>query len=856
MFEFKGAAAGDAINNRQERDWRVVDHYNIQHLGKQPFNTMQPSPTTMHQRSWTEDTRLPSLLQLRSRSNSSLASQSRYESYLPSPPTLYPRTTSRASIDERSSSSGSTHKRTGSTDSFGRTLMAKGTKLLRRQNSKHDLTSLQTFEWSQESKQNGYIQDMSSRPGSRQSRAHSSSDGRQDLSAATLGIQLTRTTEMSPRYNISEPFNFQHLTHTTSQHVQKIQSKTHNDLVSEFSAIRASQAPRRELRGIKANDIQHGTSLSEASVSLSASSSPPRTSHADSPPRTPFCVEVRKMSRSRSIENFSQPTPGYHTAQVSPITPPPRKSSRSFTNDFFSFHEESTNDPSEDLAKALEERKPLGHPAASWDDAALDFSIPHAVTTPDDSAHPIRPPPFSLIRTELAGVPEEDETSEGKRSSIATSIVRPSTPTSSLRHAKSFPSIKSLQRRSGPSTQVVEEDEQWLPRQSVKSVSFVAPHPEEHQEEIPVRPRASRRISIRKEDSWEEVIDYCYEHEAEADCNFDWDVVSIHEEHSPHAKSCSEIIGLARTGYEPPVDGAADASFSPDSSMTLHRRSSSRYPSPPPSLLPLQTSLPDLQHSTTTSAESSFSSIPESATPLQFTLPGYATRTSDPNRKGWSTNISPVVLPDESISESPFDNMYREMLTAHDVSDQQLSFHPARVDGSTISNSPRSSRSPISKSSSQESFWFSQANAAARRQRNAGSVGSLPELVQSRSNERSEVSCEQIGEHTALLNINDAPAEPAPRRCSPNLAKDIALKTILSKIPPPEEREPLPIHPAFRDRAHSDATSLSSEYSTCAPQAKSIARKRSTSSASSLSSRTGRRASYSLFPPPPTNKIS
>lgn len=673
---------------------------------------------------------------------------------------------------------------------------------------------------------------------------------------------------MSPRYNISEPFNFQHLTHTTPQHVQKIQGTNQNDLVSEFSAIRASQAPRRELRGIKAHDIQQGIYLSEHSAS--ETSSPPRTGYSidspESPARDQGLMEsrfdgqaspMRKLSHSGSIENFSQPSPGYYTATSSPISPPPRKSSRNFAPDFFTSHHEQLND----LVSSEESSDLLDHPIDAFTDETFDFSLPHAVTTPDDTAHSIRPPPFSMVRTELAGVPEEDELSEGKRSSIATSIIRPLTPTSSIRHAKSFPSSKSSpHRQTGVPPATVIEDDEWLPRQNVKSVSFAAPDVEEHKEEIPARPRVSRRISLRKEDSWEDVIDYCYEHEAEADCNFDWDLASTHEDSNVlHALSTDRSVDPPQTCPERSVNRIAAVEASQNGNQEIHRPSSSNYSSSPPPLLPLRTFLPDLQHSTTNSAESSFSSIPEAVTPLQFQDAGTVAKALGSKSTDWSalTIAAPTVMPEDSCSESLFNEQYREMLASME---QQLPLHPSRVDGSIVSNSPRSSRSPISKSSSQESFWHSQASAAAaRRHRNTGSVGSLPELIPSRSNDKTDVSLDQLADHTALLSTNEIPADATQRRRSPSLAKDVALKSMLSKVMSSEERVapevPLPIHPAFRDRANSDGTSLSSEYSIPPPQQPAFkGRMRSTSSASSLSSRTGKRASYSLFPAPPVNK--
>ncbi len=83
-----------------------------------------------------------------------------------------------------------------------------------------------------------------------------------------------------------------------------------------------------------------------------------------------------------------------------------------------------------------------------------------------------------------------------------------------------------------------------------------------------------------------------------------------------------------------------------------------------------------------------------------------------------------------------------------------------RIDGSTISNSPRSSRSPISKSSSQESFLYTQAASNARRPCNPGSVGSLPELMFSKnSRDRSEHAVDQITDNLTYLNPSDCPLD-------------------------------------------------------------------------------------------------
>ena len=184
MFQFKGAAEADASRDRGERDWRVTDHYNIQNLGRRPFTTMLLP--TLHQRSLTEDSKRPDLPPVRSRSNSSTASHSAYDSRKPSLTPSFERSTPRSSIDRRSVSGLSIHARAGSTDSFGKSLMAKGSRLLRRQNSKQDdltsLTSLQTLDWLEDTKKKAQFQEVSNEANARYSRSQSDGDGRCNLS--------------------------------------------------------------------------------------------------------------------------------------------------------------------------------------------------------------------------------------------------------------------------------------------------------------------------------------------------------------------------------------------------------------------------------------------------------------------------------------------------------------------------------------------------------------------------------------------------------------------------------------------------------------------------------------------------
>ena len=621
--------------------------------------------------------------------------------------------------------------------------------------------------------------------------------------------------------------------------------------------------PRRELRGIKTKNIQQGIYFSEASAS--ETSSPPQTGHSDLLPdninqsQTNSINELdsplptRNLASKRSIDNFSQPRSSYHTAQNSPTSPLPRWSSRHIAPDFFTFHDSPTNVVPESEIP-FEEPGPHDCSSPAWNQESYDPFVPHAVTTPDDTALSIRPPPFSLIRTELAGVPEEDEISEGKRNSMTTSIIRPVTPASSLRHAKSFPSIRSSPSRwSDVLPPPLEDGDSVFYDEHRNSSKAPLSGINEQKEEVPFQSSSPGRISLRKEESWEEVIDFCYDHEAEADCNFDWGLASRHAPlTNAHARPM-EGSSLDGEGKSNTRKARTSSNASAGHDIVIPKRSSSLYSS---SALPseiLQT-LPELQPSTVHSVESSFSSIPEANYPLppQSTPPTNVPTVED---KAWPivAPTTPLVMAEDTTSD--YEDFYARMLASQTTSNNQLLFRTGRVDGSTISNSPRSSRSPISKSNSQESFWHSQAGAVASRHRNTGSIGSLPDLVHSVSNDRSDSVNEQLGDHSSSLSASDALANTTQHQRRPSLAKDVALKSILSKKTTCDAGEvpdmPPPMYMAYRDRANSDTTPfVGSAAIPPPPQPHVTTRMRSPSSTSSLLSRKSNRASYSLFPAP------
>lgn len=671
--------------------------------------------------------------------------------------------------------------------------------------------------------------------------------------------------DMLQRLTISEPFNFQHLTHTEPVQYRRMQEAAHNDIVSEFSAMRASQAPRRELRGIKAEAIHRKEVVPEHSSS--GTPSPPRTARAESPqassPRSTDTMQHaiyspsspdRSVYKSRSVDNFSQPSPASYKGPNSPKSPPPRTSSRQFAPEAFKYHREPPTDTSCAQSTHDKEAGPPDYPVAAWSEMVQDFSAPHAVTTPDDAAQVLRPPPFELVKTELTQVLEEDECSEGRRSM---STLRATTPGAALRHSRSSPNIRRYsQKCSDTLLEINGNDGNAVVNVRPSSSLALTPSIEQPFDDIPLQRQASKRISVaqaKADVSWEDDIDWCYQHEAEADCNFDWDRSSIpDEELTP--KNATEVVETAPGPNPNTIEKEA-----PRRRNTISNpRSSSVYSSSPLILLPPQSSIPDLDPPSAVSAQSSFSSVSEAVTPSQTSANDLPTRFSTATSKQELADrhfSASLLLPIENASPAIYDDLYQEYFSRRSLVDPQYPFNVGRLDGSTISsNSPRSSRSPISKSSSQESFWV-------RRHGNTSSAGSLPDLVPSKTgHERLGSTADYPADHVALLNSIDTPIDAqqvnSQRRRSPSLAKDVAQKSMLSKVMSHntsiEDIEvPLPLHPAFRESADSDAPLRCQD--TPVPPVRAN-RMRSTSAAASFKSISPRasRASYSLFPNPPT----
>ncbi|KGO67908.1 PAK-box/P21-Rho-binding [Penicillium italicum] len=626
------------------------------------------SKSTAHALAFAPSPRRMSVFSGRSRSNTTASTSSRY-----SPGSSMTSTDSSIASDERPGSS--LGLRSDKQDKSSRSFLARGSRILRRQGSKINIVATLDEE------------DEADRDKARPERG--------------MFGRRARHTDHSERMKsiISDPFDFHHLTHTNPSQFQALDQTRENDLVTEFSVIRASQRPQTDLKGIRAEDIHFRNFSSDDLGSLGTASTADVPSV--SPPVSPKTHQYHARSESRVNENFSRPVSRH--PRSCPTTPPP---------------------------PAVSETPPLGidEPAPRAIDEILGLST--VMTYPEcvQSAQPTRffgpEPADDNTRTssigshyDLEDVPEEEE---GTRywDSPESSIGGPgSRSTSQISSPPANTQVHSTSERQAPmSIYVVEE----LSRKF--SETWGSPTPPQHLQDTdtssaqveatPSEPIASlHRFSYEDElyDSWDADIDYCYEHAAESTSNFDWSRTSLDE--------AGPRVGVASSEGSWPIPKTRQLQPSPLSISAL--------PTPDLDPSPAQTTP---SHPAPTPATTDYEE--------EFIVQG----------ADYYHAVSSSILPSvgKPISHEP---LYEEYMTTDGESDRQFSFSQ----GMMGPISPRSSFSPISKCNSQESLILSRAASIVRKHRSSiSTTNSVPELVHSLSSSRELIPTDRMTAGEAL----------------------------------------------------------------------------------------------------------
>ncbi|KAL8729356.1 MAG: hypothetical protein Q9181_005032 [Wetmoreana brouardii] len=746
-------------------------------------------------------------------------------------------------------------------DSPSRSWVTKGSKMLRKQNSRFNLNPSRTVDWLEESSEGiGHCREPQNRGHNKHGRMWSTGNG------------------LPPRPTISQPYNFRHLTHTQANQFRELRSASESNLLAEFTAVRASQSPQRELQGIRAEDIKSPGADSSLTMYYDPVT-PPALSPARSCTSRPGSILSIKnpetLSRSRSIDNFSQPSPKAYRLPQSPTSPPPRTSSRNATHtapDFFSIQHHATpeereilnmgNAATDDLTGV--QLLPKAIVKGPFDRTFDEQCFPHAITTPDDVAMLLKPPTLRRSTLALADVPEEDELHSGKRPS--TESARPMSADSSLRHAKSFPNNGrfSHRRNTSLSRKPPGRPDSLHVGGSVL-MDHIALYENDNSKDVPLRRRTSRCTSTSLksvEAGWEDDIDYCYQHEAEADCEFDWDRVSIGD-----TPTIDEMIDEVQNAH----GSSARSRESTQSVSTNHESLSLRQHDHTTDLgadavvhsrrLPrLQTSLPDLDFSAASSAKSSMASLRGPVTPLQQLPSPPKVKPSLPTLKSADTlsfDSSIIISPDDA--SWTLEDGFSKASPWHQSSNSDFACNNLDPIPGTDRISIRYTRPSLNKYHSSESVRPSNPASAAQTRRNTSSGGSLPEFICSKNyRQYVNVTAEQIADRIAALSVagcredtyNDTlfpdPQANSTREASrPPVPRMYASKST-SNLRQNHQGEQAPvIVPSVRPQ---------DQVGSVAAFAHRLRSSSVASSASGSSSTRVSRVSYSLFPTVPTSR--
>ncbi|KAF2795777.1 hypothetical protein K505DRAFT_359870 [Melanomma pulvis-pyrius CBS 109.77] len=564
---------------------------------------------------------------------------------------------------------------------------------------------------------------------------------------------------------ISTPFDFQHVTHTDRHQFAALEQATEEHLATEFWAVRTSQAPRRDLTGIKAENLHFQNFSSEnltAPQSRSASALGLRSPPLNPDPSCESPESTKSIRMTRSVESFSQPSlsPRLHRHTQS-ANPPPRVSSRLPLTRIDDLPEEPS-----DANKSLP-RSPIrarsNRYSGFWDKfaplspALADNKLPtmteepsyvaHAVTTPDDSAiHPMTPS-FPSFSPDLGDVAEEPEEFTNPRSAPHPPPRSPKSPffdsfsfNNNQRSPVSRPNSRRNSNPRGPITRPISQMSDTLGSPSRKVSIRRAPS---------VRRKSNTWRAI--EESWEDDVDFIYDNALEADCDFDWDRSSDNGAYEDRDRTPEQ------QDHARPSTTASQSTQTP--SMALEDEPTT-LPEPfhsvfPRLFVPSPGSVPELESRSAISA----STDNGAQTPSDF-FNHMGTRKGS-LAEGFSLTPS-LLVPADFKEQVAREDMYDDLLADYEGSDRHF---PLLDASQSVASSTRSSHVRSSKRSSYDSSLMSASQGSGSWnspiRRSASSSGSLPELVHSRRARRDfNLMVDRLSEQvTSCASFDDDDAE-------------------------------------------------------------------------------------------------
>ena len=442
--------------------------------------------------------------------------------------------------------------------------------------------------------------------------------------------------------------------------------------------------------------------------------------------------------------------------------------------------------------------------------------IAQAVTTPDDTAYMLVTRQLGSPPMSLEDVPEEEEALGPKQ------LPNGDYFSGTLRHAQSFPSPKRFTRQFDelPSLPTGTEDGQEKPSDPI------LPLADQQSEDIP---EVSKRISIAPKslhDSWEDDIDYCYENAMEADCDTNWTIAAGKEDEWTVARTGGLQV---RTTFDDVTP--RDASDKP------------------------YFDVPRLEAEGSGSAASSAITVAGVATPSDAVFPSPHILAVPRDSSGSVMfPLSPsFLIPKEYNSRLTHEESYSHNFTEAD-SKTPFNFYANGIEtGMRPDHSRHSSGSQPSKDISNDGLYTSLPASiiagSSPRHRKSSSVGSIPELVYSRSSRGQDATIDKLVQQISSTTLSQVSVDTVVEDIS-GLGPPVPAKT--GQQATDKELPPLPLRLSFRTRSNSDSASRLLDLSMpprLLPGADG--RIRSTSiTAPSAGRPKGHRTSYSLFPSP------
>jgi hypothetical protein len=270
-------------------------------------------------------------------------------------------------------------------------------------------------------------------------------------------------------------------------------------------------------------------------------------------------------------------------------------------------------------------------------------------------------------------------------------------------------------------------------------------------------------------DSWEDDIDYCYEHEAEADCDYKWETTSL--------------------------DGAAlDSPTIPHNTTSSDSKTTIKVSTTPNLVTPAATEAPLLSPLSNTSIDSPGVTTP--ALPRPNLTRNHSNESSFKESHGFTLSPS-LLIPTDYSSQIDQDALYDELL--FNDQDHQHALHaqhqfdtyrisaegnPSSSASYRSSNWSRASASTtLSKSSSHESVVIlSRAASIALQHRSISSTasGSVPELVHSSKAKRDTAELDRA--RNVDTQAPEVPAVPLRNKASMGLGSPTEHDRVLSPV--------------------------------------------------------------------------